>query len=213
MLAVEKEAISEELRRELIVFLHLTREELSRLTSEERVRGALEGLSEVRGLLIAVDLEHAALKISIPPFLRSDRLRGVLKRGLATLFGRMVGTSIRLPGELADTVEASRNVALDWSDDERAVLCLTDEGAVGEPVHSLSDLREFLEEKVDEHVSRLFPINYYDVLCLWEGSVNPIVWGPDRTISGAYGELTKTSVSSTAHSLEAMNALVAHFQA
>ncbi len=211
MLAIEEEEISKELRRELIVLLHLNREEYARLKSREELERVFDRLREVQGLLLAVSLEHAAVKLSIPPLLRSDRLRGVLKSCLAAFFGRDVGFSLRLPGELADTLEVSREMAEDWSGDGVAVLCFTDEGAVGEPDRSLAELRDLMSERIQESLTMTFPINYYDILCIWQGTVDSIVWGPDKLISAAYADLAQAPVSSTARSLEAVAALLTLF--
>lgn len=212
MLTLEEEEIAEELRRELVVLLHLTREELMRLTTREEMERAFDGLSEVKGHLVAVSLDHAALKVSIPPFLRSSRLREVLKYCLLDFLGRDVAISVRLPGELADTVEASRDTVAEWAEGGRAVLCFTDEATVGEPTIPLIELKDYLDKRSRKPIEMAFPMNHYDVLCIWRGPLDRLVSGPEKLISEAYSELAKTPVSATARSLEALIDLLTSFQ-
>ncbi len=211
-MTLQDEELERELRRELIVLLHVNEGEYARL-SDVDFEEALQGLREVRGSLIAVTNEHAALKISVPPLLPSSRLREVLQAGLKEGLGREAAVSIRLLPELADTVEAAKELTEDGPEEGTWILCFTDEMAAGEPSLPLSRLREFLNDRVRGDLRTAFPVNHYDVLCIWQGPTNHVVWGPDEVISRAYSELAGVPVGSTARSLEASGRLVARFHA
>lgn len=201
MLTLEEPRILAELRRELIGFLHINEKEYHGLRGGELTR-ALEALEEVKSSVEALSVEQAALRISIPPMLRASRLRQVLRESLRGLFQRDVGLSFRLPGELADTVEAARDLSQDWPKEGTMVLCFTDEETVGEPTRPLVHLKKFLEERASEILA--FPINHYDVLCLWRGPITSLVWGPEVVLAEAYAEWVETAVSATARSLQGM---------
>lgn len=206
----EEEDLARELRRELIVLLHVTAKEYARLPDVDFLE-ALEGLREVRGSLISASAEHAALKVSVPPLLPSARLREVLRTGLRKALGRSVAVSIRLLPELADTVELARDLMEEWSEGGTGVLCFTDESAVGEPTRSLSELKEYLNSWVEDDILSAFPVNHYDVLCVVSGPARGLVSGPEKVISKAYGELSKVPVGSTARSLDFARELVEMF--
>ncbi|MFQ5837466.1 MAG: hypothetical protein ACE5HJ_01620 [Thermoplasmata archaeon] len=208
MLTIQEDETAEELRRELIVLLHVSREDYARFPPVKMLRDALSALKDLRSALQVVSSEHAALKISVPPFLLRERLRGTLSGCLKQAFGHDVALSIRLPGELADTVEASREILEEMTGEGAAILCFTDEEAVGEPTIHLYDLKEYLGQRISEALTMAFPINHYDVLCVWEGEGDGVVWGPDRQISAAYEELVKVAVSSTARRVEAVEDLL-----
>ncbi len=202
MLTLEEEDLGEELRRELIVLLHVTRGEYGGLREGELER-ALAALSEVRGRVVRVSLRAAALTIAIPPFLPSDRLREVLLGCLEKVFHREISLSLRLPAELADTVEVGRELAREW-ERSAAVLCLADERAVGDLDRPLVDLKAVLERRVEAPVAAAFPVTFVDVLCRWEETMDGVVWGPEAVVAGAYMELTRREVSVTARSLEVL---------
>lgn len=207
MLTLGEEELAEELRRELFVLLHVSREEHGRLR-EGALEQALEGLREVRGQLVGVSVASAALRITIPPFLGSGRLRGVLSDCLKALLGREVPLSLRLPGELADTVEVAGEMAREW-DRGRAVLCFVDERTAGELGRPLVELKAALEQRVEPPLEAAYPVTFYDVLCRWEGAGEGVVWGPETTIAAVYQKMTERRPSATARDLEALRAFVA----
>lgn len=209
MLTLQQEEMREELRRELVLLLHLSREEYAEFPPEERVRDAFRDLAEVRCDLAGISKKYAALKLSVPPLLPSRRLRGVLAGCLQAAFGRSIAVSLRVPVELADTVEAARNLLEDVDEDDEAVVCFTDENAVGDPTIHLYELKERLDGATEEPVAMVFPLNHYDVLCLWKGSMNGVVWGPERQISEVYEALVGTPVSTTARTLRGVEDLMA----
>ncbi len=211
MLSVQEEELSRGLRRELVVLLHLSREDYALHPPREVLQRALGGLREVSGTLVAYSRKHAALKISVPPLLSSKRLRGVISGCLKEAFSKDLPISLRLPGELADTLEAAKDLRQDWPQEGTAVLCLTDEAAVGEPTRPLSEMKRFMRDSIQEPMIMTFPMNHYDVLCLWAGPVEGLIWGPEKVIAQSFSQLTKTSVSSTARSLEALDELMGLF--
>ncbi|MEE9164623.1 MAG: hypothetical protein V3U17_07540, partial [Thermoplasmata archaeon] len=75
MLTLEDEERAQELRRELVVLLHLTQERMPALRRVVGWREAFEPLKEVRSSLEGVSREQAAVRIAAPPFLSQDRLR------------------------------------------------------------------------------------------------------------------------------------------
>lgn len=207
MLTLDEEELGAELRRELVVLLHLTEAEHARLQEETLVR-ALTALGEVRGEVIEVSLVVAAVTISIPPFLPSARLREVLVGSLAEVLHREIALSLRLPGELADAVEVGRELAREW-EAPGAVLCLADEQAVGDLGQPLVDLKVLLDRRMESPVAAAFPVTFVDVLCRWDGASDGVVWGPESFVSRTYEELTRRTVSVTARNLEAMVRFVA----
>jgi hypothetical protein len=208
MLTLEQEELPEELRREIILILHLSKADYASFPPDDMLRDAFSALTELRSSLQAINRRHAAIKLTVPPLLPSKRLREVLMRCLVEAFGSEIAVSIRIPAELADTVEASRGLVEEAREVGEAVLCFTDESAVGEPTVRLYDLRELLRQGVREPVVSAFPINHYDVLCIWDGPVDGLVWGPEGQISSIYEGLSKTPVSSTARTLAAVEDLM-----
>lgn len=210
MLTLEDEDLIRDLRRELIVLVHVSAEQYPRFT-EDGIARTLQGLDAVKAELVAVNREQAGLKIAIPPLLPSPRLREVLTPLLARALGTSPALSIRLIPELADTVEAARDLLRDWGE-ETGALCYTDEAAVGDPLRSLSELKALLREAQQSDLERAFPLNHYDSLCLWRGAFDGIVWGPEAFIARVYGEMVGHPVSTTARSVEGMGDLLEQFQ-
>ncbi len=206
----EEEDFEAELRRELIVLLHVNSREYAKLPDVDFL-GALESLREVRGSLIGVSAEHAALKVSVPPLLPAARLREVLRVGLRKALGRRVAMSIRLLPELADTVELATELMQERSEEGVGVLCFTDESAVGEPTRSLSELKEYLSGRVENEILLAFPVTHYDVLCVVMGSAGELTSGPEEFVSKAYGALSRVPVGATARSLDSARELVEMF--
>ncbi len=206
----EEEDLERELRRELILLLHVNQSEYARLP-EVDFEEALDGLKEVRGLLMAVSNEHAAIKISVPPLLPGARLREVLRGGFVRGMGREVAFSVRLVPELADTVEVAHDLMEDWSEGGTGVVCFTDEASAGEPSRSLSELRQIIGGKVGGDLLSAFPVNHFDILCVWDGPVDGVVWGPERVVSDTFTSLSKVTVSATARSLDSARGVVVAF--
>lgn len=206
----EREDLERELRRELIVLLHVNEGEWATLPDID-FPGAMEVLREVRGSLIGISAKHAALKVSVPPLLPAARLRKVLGAGLRRALGRRVAVSLRIVPELADTVETAGELMEESAESGVGVLCFTDESAVGELAMSLAELKTYLSEKVGNDLLSAFPMTHYDVLCVMRESMTRILSDPEKVVSEVYAELSKVAVGSTARPLDSARELMETF--
>ncbi|MFQ5552585.1 MAG: hypothetical protein ACE5EW_02580 [Thermoplasmata archaeon] len=205
MLTLEEEEYAQDLRRELVILLHIPQD---RLPALRRVRGwksAFAALDEVRSRFEGVSPGQAALRIAAPPFLHQDRLRPILAACLEPLLGAPVLFSIRILTELGETIQAAFDVEEEWLQEGTApggtALCFTDEHAAGEVGLLLSDLRTALAERLVGSVVEAFPLNHYDVLCFWTGPVEEKLASTEAFIAQVYGELMEVPVSATSRDL------------
>ncbi|MFQ5986203.1 MAG: hypothetical protein ACE5KQ_02455 [Thermoplasmata archaeon] len=205
MLTLGGEEQERDLRRQLVVLLHLPKE---RLPALRRVRGwqkAFAALDEIRSRFEGVSPRQAALRIAAPLFLRQDRLRPTLAGCLERLLGAPVLFSIRILTELGETIQAAFDVEEGWLEEGAApggtALCFTDEHAAGEVGLLLSDLRTALAERLVGSVVEAFPLNHYDILCLWTGPLKEKLASTEAFIARAYGELMGGPVSATSRDL------------
>lgn len=205
--AAEEDVELEELRQSLAILLHVDERTYAALREAGNVAGSFLPLQEIRSVFEGVDPQHATLRIAIPPFLRSRRLREVLDGCLEDLLGTRVSFSVRILAELVDTLQVADEVAEE--DPTGAVVCFTDEAAVGELPLPLLGLRRHLDERLEAPVTTAFPLSHYDVFCRWEGPTDPVVWGPEAVVGRAYEDLVKGAVSATARGLSASEAFLA----
>ncbi len=205
MLTLEDEEHAQELRRELVVLLHLAQERMTALRRVEGWREAFEPLEEVRSSLEGVSREHAAVRIAAPPFLSQDRLRPIISGALERLLGAPVLFSLRILTELGETIQAAFEVEEMWLEKgataDQTVLTFTDERAAGEVGLLLSDLRTVLAEGLIDSVTEAFPLNHYDILCLWAGPADEKLSSTEAFVSKVYAEWKGASVSATSRSL------------
>ncbi|MEE9593760.1 MAG: hypothetical protein V3W28_09295 [Thermoplasmata archaeon] len=205
MLTLEEEERAQELRRELVVLLHLTQEGLPALQQVAGWREAFAPLDEVRSSFEGIDEGQAAVRIAAPPFLSQDRLRPILASCLKRLLGAPVFFSIRILTELAETIQAAFDLEELWLEEGaptgQTVLCFTDEAAVGSLTLLQSELQEELRARRAAQVSTAFPMNHYDVLLLWSGPGEEKVPSTEAYVAMVYGELAGAPVSATSRDL------------
>lgn len=206
MLTLEDEEQAKELRRELVVLLHLTRERLPVLREVAGWREAFGPLEEVHSSFEGVNRGQAAVRIAAPPFLSQDRLRPILASCLERLLGAPVLFSLRILTELGETIQAAFEVEEVWLEEGAAagqtVLSFTDEHAAGEVDLLLSDLRKKLAEGLVDSIVEAFPLNHYDVLSLWAGPGAERLSSTEGFVAKIYGELKGAPVSATSRPLD-----------
>ena len=206
MLTLEDEERAQELRRELVLLLHLTQERMFALRRVVGWQEAFEPLEEVRSSLEGVSREQAALRIAAPPFLPQDRLRPIISGCLERLLGAPVLFSLRILTELGETIQAAFDVEEMWLEEgataDQTVLSFTDEHAAGEVGLLLSDLKTVLAKGLVGSVVEAFPLNHYDILSLWTGPAEEKLSSSEAFIAKVYGELKGAPVSATSRSLE-----------
>ncbi|MEE9173724.1 MAG: hypothetical protein V3U30_01965 [Thermoplasmata archaeon] len=206
MLTLEDEERAQELRRELVVLLHLTQEGMPALRGVVGWREAFAPLETVRSSLEGVSREQAAVRIAAPPFLLQDRLRPIISGCLERLLGAPVLFSLRILTELGETIQAAFNMEEVWLEEgataDQTVLSFADEHAAGEVGLLLSDLRTMLAEGLGDSIVEAFPLNHYDILCLWAGPVEEKFSSTEAFVAKFYGELKGAPVSVTSRSLE-----------
>ncbi|MFQ5908807.1 MAG: hypothetical protein ACE5JE_08305 [Thermoplasmata archaeon] len=205
MLTLEDEERAQELRRELVVVLHLAQERLPLLRQITGWREAFAPLEDVRSTFEGVDESQAVVRIATPPFLSQDRLRPILASCLEGLLGGSVLFSIRILTELAETIQAAFEMEELWLEEGgapgRTVLCFTDEAAVGTLDLLQSELQEELRAQRWAEVSTAFPLNHYDVLLLWAGPSEEKISSTEAFVAGVYESLTGAPVSATSRDL------------
>ncbi|MEE8198695.1 MAG: hypothetical protein V3R48_03165 [Thermoplasmata archaeon] len=206
MLTLEDEEHAQELRRELVVLLHLAQERMTALRRVEGWREAFGPLEEVRASLEGVSREHAAVRIAAPPFLSQDTLRPIISGALERLLGARVLFSLRILTELGETIQAAFEVEEMWLEKgataDQTVLSFTDERAAGEVgLLLLTDLRTMLAEGLVDPVTEAFPLNHYDILSLWTGPAEEKLSSTEAFVSKVYAEWKGAPVSATSRSL------------
>lgn len=207
MLTLAEEEVAQDLRRELVVLLHLTQERMRALHGVEGWREAFEPLEAVQSSLEEVSREQAAIRIAAPLFLSEARLRPIVSGCLEELLGSPVPLSFRILTELGETIQAAFDVEELWLEKgatpDQTVLTFTDEHAAGGVGFLLSELRTMLTEGLVDSVVEAFPLNHYDVLCLWAGPEEEKLPATEAFVAQVYGGLKGTPVSATSRSLEA----------
>ncbi len=206
MLTLEDEERAQELRRELVVLLHLTQERMPALRRVVGWQEAFGPLEEVRSSLEGVSREQAAIRIAVPPFLSQDHLRPIISGCLERLLGVPVLFSLRILTELGETIQAAFDVEEVWLEEgataDQTVLSFTDEHTAGEVGLLLSDLKTMLAEMLVDSITEAFPLNHYDILCLWSGPAEEKLSSTEAFVAKAYAELKGAPVSTTSRSLE-----------
>lgn len=205
MLTLEEAERAQELRRELVVLLHLTQERLPTLQQVTGWREAFAPLEEIRSSFEGVHQGQAAVRIAAPLLLSQDRLRPILANCLKQLLGAPVFFSIRVLTELGETIQAAFDLEELWLEEGassgQTALCFTDEAAVGSLNLLQSELQEELKARRPAPVSTAFPMNHYNVLLLWAGPDEEKVPSTEAFVARVYEEVTGAPVSATSRDL------------
>ncbi|MFQ6012957.1 MAG: hypothetical protein ACE5LS_04870 [Thermoplasmata archaeon] len=212
MLTLDEEEPRDVFRQEIVAILHVPRDRPLVLPEEARWREGFAGLREVRSELRDVHRGAAVLRLAVPPFLRAERLREVLAACLERVLGEALPLSLRVLGELAETLQAALEMEEDWIQrgaEGSTLLAFTDEHAGGQAGLLLSELKTRLADRLADSLREVFPLNHHDVLCLWSGSGEEGLSATETSIADFYEELTGGPVSATARPLATAHDLLA----